>query len=98
MLALQFRHRHEHVVVDALGKLVEREVAAHHRRTAMDAEGVRDAVEDARQVAEELQTLIGRLEAASPDARRAAWGEGGWPPVSPTDTVVGTDVGASRWS
>jgi hypothetical protein len=31
----------------------------------MDGAAVRDAVEDARRVADELQTLIGRLEAAS---------------------------------
>jgi hypothetical protein len=52
----------------ALGRLVEREVAAHHRRTALDGEGVREAVQDARRVAEELHALIGRLEeAASPE-------------------------------
>lgn len=46
----------------ALGKLVEREVAAHRRRTAIDAYGVREAVENARDVADELAALIGRLE------------------------------------
>jgi hypothetical protein len=46
----------------ALGKLVEREVAAHRRRTAIDAHGVREAVENARDVADELTALIGRLE------------------------------------
>jgi hypothetical protein len=80
----------------ALGKLVEREVAAHHRRTALDGEGVRDAVQDARRVAEELQTLIGRLEAASPDASRAASGEERRPPDSPAGAVAGTGVGARR--
>jgi hypothetical protein len=58
----------------ALGRLIEREVAAHHRRTAMDGEGVRDAVQDARRVAEELQALIGRLEASAspePSGRRS---------------------------
>jgi hypothetical protein len=45
-----------------LGKLVEREVARHRRRTAVDAAGVQDAVEDARAVARELAALISRLE------------------------------------
>jgi hypothetical protein len=45
-----------------LGKLVEREVARHRRRTAVDAAGVQDAVEDARAVARELGALISRLE------------------------------------
>jgi hypothetical protein len=47
----------------ALGKLVEREVASHRRRTGLDADGVRSAVHGARAVAEELATLIARLEA-----------------------------------
>lgn len=46
----------------ALGKLVEREVASHRRRTAVDADAVSDAVQDARVVADELATLIARLE------------------------------------
>lgn len=46
----------------ALGQLVEREVATHRRRTALDADGVRDAVRDARTVAGELEHLISRLE------------------------------------
>jgi hypothetical protein len=50
----------------ALGRLVEREVAAHRRRTALDGDGVRDAVQDARRVAEELRALISRLEAEAP--------------------------------
>jgi len=45
-----------------LGKLVEREVARHRRRTAVDAAGVQDAVEDARAVARELAALISRME------------------------------------
>ena len=53
----------------ALGRLIEREVAAHHRRTALDGNGVREAVQDARRVAEELHALIGRLEEASSSAR-----------------------------
>jgi hypothetical protein len=47
----------------ALGRLVEREVASHRRRTGLDADGVRSAVDDARAVADELATLIARLEA-----------------------------------
>jgi hypothetical protein len=52
----------------ALGQLIQREVAAHRRRTALDGAGVREAVHDARRVAEELQLLIGRLETAAVDA------------------------------
>ena len=47
----------------ALGRLVEREVASHRRRGALDAQGVQDAVRDARAVADELATLVARLEA-----------------------------------
>jgi hypothetical protein len=50
----------------ALGKLVEREVAAHRRRTALDADGVHEAVQDARLVADELVALIARLENSQP--------------------------------
>jgi hypothetical protein len=46
----------------ALGRLVEREVASYRRRTALDAEGVNVAVQDARLVADELSALIARLE------------------------------------
>jgi hypothetical protein len=46
----------------ALGRLVEREVASHRCRAALDADAVRAAVNDARLVAEELATLISRLE------------------------------------
>jgi hypothetical protein len=49
----------------AIGRLVEREVAAQRRRTALDADGVRDAVRDARLVVDELQDLISRLESHS---------------------------------
>jgi hypothetical protein len=49
----------------ALGQLVEREVASHRRKTALDADGVRDAVRDARVVAGELESLIARLERAA---------------------------------
>jgi len=46
----------------ALGRLVEREVGRHRRRTAIDADAVHEAVEDARGVAQELVALITRLE------------------------------------
>jgi hypothetical protein len=46
----------------ALGRLVEREVARAARSSASDPEGVRVALEDAREVAEELATIIARLE------------------------------------
>jgi hypothetical protein len=49
----------------ALGQLIEREVASHRRRTALDADGVRDAVRDARAVAGELERLVARLEDAA---------------------------------
>jgi len=49
----------------ALGKLVEREVARNRRLTAADADGVRLAVEDAKQVADELSALIARLDLRS---------------------------------
>jgi hypothetical protein len=49
----------------AIGRLIEREVASHCRRTALDADGVRDAVRDARLVAGELEQMVARLERAS---------------------------------
>jgi hypothetical protein len=51
----------------ALGRLVEREVANHRRRAALDADGVREAVREARSVAGELENLIWRLEHAPAD-------------------------------
>lgn len=51
----------------ALGRLVEREVASRRRRAAEDAGGVRQAVEDARVVVDELSTLIHRLERIDPN-------------------------------
>src|SRR5207248_2026889 len=47
----------------ALGKLVEREVGRQRRRSANDAESARLALDDARLLTQELETLIGRLEA-----------------------------------
>ncbi len=58
----------------ALGELVEREVARHRRRTAVDANGIHEAVEDARAVAEELAALISRLEPTKEPARCDAGG------------------------
>lgn len=46
----------------ALGRLVEREVASRRRRSAVDPDGVRGAVAEARLVADELGELIARLE------------------------------------
>jgi len=46
----------------ALGRLVEREVGRTARSSASDAEAVRVALEDAREVTVELAALIARLE------------------------------------
>ena len=46
----------------ALGRLVERDVARSLRRSKGDSESVRVALEDARQLADELASLITRLE------------------------------------
>ncbi len=46
----------------ALGRLVEHEVARSLRRSKSDSESVRVALEDARQLADELASLIARLE------------------------------------
>ena len=46
----------------ALGRLVEREVASRWRRAALDTEAVNAAIGEGRLVAEELATLISRLE------------------------------------
>jgi hypothetical protein len=46
----------------ALGRLVEREVGKAARRAATDGGGVHLALGDAREVADELATLIARLE------------------------------------
>jgi hypothetical protein len=48
----------------ALGRLVEREVAASRRRSAPDDAAVAVAVDEARGVAAELLDLIDRLDAA----------------------------------
>jgi hypothetical protein len=46
----------------ALGRLVEREVASRRRRAELDAESVKAAIGEGRLVAQELSTLISRLE------------------------------------
>jgi len=51
----------------ALGELVRREVARNARRSADDASGIRIALADAREVADELTSLIARLERAAAD-------------------------------
>jgi hypothetical protein len=49
----------------ALGELVRREVSRKARRSADDAGGIRIALADAREVADELTSLIARLERAA---------------------------------
>jgi hypothetical protein len=49
----------------ALGELVRREVARNARRSADDAAGIRIALADARETADELKSLITRLEGAA---------------------------------
>ena len=49
----------------ALGKLVRREVGRAARRSASDADGASLALEDARQLSDELASLIARLERAT---------------------------------
>jgi hypothetical protein len=49
----------------ALGELVRREVGRAARRSASDANGARLALEDARQLSDELAALICRLERAT---------------------------------
>ena len=56
----------------ALGELVRREVGREARRGAIDRAGVRLALTDARELADELEGLIGRLEYAARSARAAA--------------------------
>ena len=67
----------------ALGELVRREVARSARRTASDLEGVRIALEDARQLSDELAALIARLERAGSAPVRSAeldsWAQRGIP-------------------
>src|SRR5262249_9435559 len=51
----------------ALGELVGREVARKARRSATDSGRIRIALADAREVADELASLIARLERAASD-------------------------------
>jgi hypothetical protein len=51
----------------ALGELVRREVGRKARRSANDAGAIEVALADAREVAEELTSLIARLERAAAD-------------------------------
>lgn len=53
----------------ALGELVEREVGRQRRRSAGDVESVRLALEDARELSQELTVLTARLEALVASAR-----------------------------
>jgi hypothetical protein len=48
-----------------LGELVRHKVARNARRSANDAKGIRIALADAREVADELTSLIARLEGAA---------------------------------
>jgi hypothetical protein len=57
----------------ALGELVTREVGRSARRSAGDVHGMRLALDDARQLADELTTLVARFERASgADVRTAS--------------------------
>jgi hypothetical protein len=55
----------------ALGELVKREVGRKARRAANDAGGIRIALADAREVADELASLIARLERAAANESRS---------------------------
>jgi len=54
----------------ALGELVRREVGRAARRSASDPDGARLALEDARQLSDELAALITRLERVAAALRR----------------------------
>jgi hypothetical protein len=56
----------------ALGELVRREVGRNARRSASDLKGFRIALEDARQLSDELASLIARLERAESAPVRSA--------------------------
>jgi hypothetical protein len=59
----------------ALGELVTREVARKARRSTTDAGGVRIALADAREVSDELTSLIARLERAAANDLRSPQSE-----------------------
>jgi hypothetical protein len=56
----------------ALGELVRREVGRKARRRSSDVAGVRIALDDARELADELAALIARLERAARSDRLTA--------------------------
>jgi hypothetical protein len=56
----------------ALGELVKREVGRKARRSADDAGGIQVALADAREVSDELTSLIARLERDGPTNELAA--------------------------
>src|SRR2546428_10326226 len=60
----------------ALGQLVKREVGRSARRSASDSDGVRVALQDARELADELASLVARLERAA-EASGASASRGG---------------------
>ena len=66
----------------ALGELVRREVGRAARRSARDTDGARLALEDARQLSDELASLITRLERA---AGSGAGPSGDLEPASPVE-------------
>jgi hypothetical protein len=59
----------------ALGELVKREVGRKARRSANDAAGIQVALADARDVADELTSLIARLERADANDLHSREGE-----------------------
>jgi hypothetical protein len=59
----------------ALGELVGREVGRKARRSASDPQGIRVALADAREVADEPSSLIARLERAHGNDLRSREGE-----------------------
>jgi hypothetical protein len=64
----------------ALGELVRREVGRKARRSANDAGGIQVALADAREVADELTSLIARFEHDGSANEPAAQPEGQPPP------------------
>lgn len=57
----------------ALGELVRREVGRSARRSAADVQSIRLALDDARQLADELTALIVRLERSSADGQTGSY-------------------------
>jgi hypothetical protein len=78
----------------ALGELVRREVGRKARRSARDAGGIEVALADAREVADELSSLIARLErTAANDLRSGHSGPsfGTEPPLSGQSALRGEE-------